>query len=71
MNKRKKRVILYIIITIILAIIFLGIQLFEYIIRSITIRDRTFGALFFTITGFHGGHVLVGVLLLVVRSIII
>jgi cytochrome c oxidase subunit 3/cytochrome o ubiquinol oxidase subunit 3 len=57
-----------------LGVIFLGFQSYEFITfvrEGLTLQVNLFGSTFFTLTGFHGGHVLVGVvwlLTLLVRS---
>jgi len=56
-------------LTILLGSIFLGIQVKEYtelIHEGFTISSSIFGSCFFTLTGFHGAHVLAGVIWLVV-----
>jgi len=61
----KKEAILGLVFTIILGSIFLinqGIELQE---ASFSIRDGTFGRVFLTLTGLHGRHVLVGLILLI------
>jgi heme/copper-type cytochrome/quinol oxidase subunit 3 len=48
----------------IIGIIFLGVQAFEYTNLShegLTLSSGPFGMAFFTLTGFHGTHVLIGV----------
>ena len=50
----------------VLGIYFLTLQLFEYLETRFRIRDSVFGSIFFMATGFHGFHVLVGRLFLVV-----
>ena len=55
-----------IIVTLFLGLIFTCFQLFEYINRSFSIRDRVFGTTFFVATGFHGLHVLIGTIFLFV-----
>ena len=49
-----------------LGIVFLGLQVSEYVrtAREFTPRTDPYGSMFFTITGFHGAHVAVGVTLL-------
>lgn len=54
------------IITILLGIIFTMVQAFEYIEASFTIADSVYGSAFFVATGFHGLHVLIGTLFLIV-----
>ena len=54
------------IITIILAIIFTGLQGLEYTVSSFTISDSVYGSCFYFGTGFHGLHVIIGTIFLVV-----
>ncbi len=57
-----------------LGVVFLGFQAYEFVTfvhEGLTLQVNLFGSTFFTLTGFHGGHVLVGViwlLTLLVRS---
>jgi heme/copper-type cytochrome/quinol oxidase subunit 3 len=48
----------------ILGVIFVGIQVLEWKAKSFSVNSSAYGSLFFTITGFHMAHVLVGLLLL-------
>lgn len=52
--------------TIIFGFIFTVIQSYEYNIAPFSINDGIFGSLFFLLTGFHGIHVLVGSIFLIV-----
>jgi cytochrome c oxidase subunit 3 len=53
-------------ITLVLGITFLGIQLYDYYelitVEQFTIDSGVYGTLFYTMTGFHGAHVLGGVI---------
>lgn len=57
-----------------LGIVFLGFQVYEFtsfVHEGLTLQTNLFGSTFYTLTGFHGAHVLVGViwlLTLLVRS---
>ena len=70
LNKLDKR-ISYIFYTILLGIIFTLFQLIEYKEAIFTISDSIYGSLFFIITGFHGLHVLIGTLFLIVNLFLI
>lgn len=67
--KNRENGILYLLLTVILGVIFLYFQYYEYKNSLFTISDSVFGASFYLLTGFHGFHVLVGVLFLVVSLI--
>nr|YP_010963397.1 cytochrome c oxidase subunit 3 [Raffaelea arxii]WNK75986.1 cytochrome c oxidase subunit 3 [Raffaelea arxii] len=54
------------VLTVILAIIFTGFQGVEYNVSSFTISDGVFGSCFYFATGFHGAHVIVGTIFLVI-----
>lgn len=56
-------------ITIILGIYFSFLQGYEYIEARFNISDSSYGSLFFLTTGFHGIHVLVGTIFLIVSFI--
>ncbi|KYN16730.1 Cytochrome c oxidase subunit 3, partial [Trachymyrmex cornetzi] len=61
-NERKKSLFL----TIISGIYFSTLQLFEYLNAPFTIADSIYGSTFFIATGFHGIHVVIGTLFLLV-----
>jgi cytochrome c oxidase subunit 3 len=46
--------------TVILALIFTGLQGIEYTVSSFTISDGAYGSCFYFGTGFHGLHVMIG-----------
>ncbi len=55
--------------TIVLGAIFLGGQAYEYtnlVAQNFTLQFKVFGSAFYTLTGFHGLHVTVGILFLLV-----
>jgi cytochrome c oxidase subunit III len=55
----------YLIATAVLGLLFLGGQVTEFAMlyqQGVTLHSSLFGASFFTLTGFHGAHVTVGVI---------
>ncbi len=65
----KRNLVIGLSATILMGLIFLGGQVYEYISlfgEKFTIGYSTFGSAFFTLTGFHGLHVTIGVLFLLV-----
>jgi len=54
------------IITLGLAVLFTFIQGYEYVSTTLAISDGIYGTVFFMLTGFHGFHVILGSLLLLV-----
>jgi len=55
--------------TIVLAILFTGLQGYEYYNAPFSISDGVYGSTFFIATGFHGSHVMIGTLFLVISFI--
>jgi heme/copper-type cytochrome/quinol oxidase subunit 3 len=56
-------------VTLLLGAAFLVIQGIEYSKKDFALQSNAYGSLFFTITGFHGAHVFVGLLFNVVVQI--
>ena len=63
-NGNRKHALLGLIITILLALTFSACQYIEYRTASFTIADGVFGSVFYMGTGFHGLHVILGVIML-------
>jgi len=63
---QRQQAIMGLILTIALALIFTGVQGFEFYEAPFTISDGSFGSCFFFATGAHGLHVLVGTIFLIV-----
>ncbi len=55
------------IITLILAVYFTLLQIFEYLEAPFNISDSVYGSVFFMATGFHGFHVFVGTVFIAVN----
>ncbi len=51
-------------VTFVLGAIFLGLQVYEYMTLGFTPQDTAVGSIFYSLTGLHGLHVFVGLLLL-------
>ena len=62
----KKEAVFGLVLTVLLAAIFTGFQAFEYVSAPFSISDGIFGSTFYLATGFHGFHVFVGTIFLVV-----
>lgn len=58
------------IITIVLGILFTWFQGLEYKWSSFTLTDSIFGSTFYILTGFHGIHVMIGLILIIISWII-
>jgi len=65
-NGDRKGAIIGTLMTIILAILFTGLQYIEYSHAGFTIADSVYGAVFYASTGLHGLHVLVGTIFILV-----
>jgi heme/copper-type cytochrome/quinol oxidase subunit 3 len=57
----------YLSFTIILGIFFIFLQYIEYTHSSFSINDSVYGSIFFMLTGFHGFHVICGLILLCIN----
>ncbi len=53
-------------LTILLGIVFSAVQVYEYVHAPFAFRESIYGATFFMATGFHGFHVFVGTIFLIV-----
>ena len=66
---RKAAVFLWLLATFILGAAFLGLQVHEYMTVGFTPQSTSVGAIFFSLTGLHGMHVFVGLVLLLLAMI--
>ena len=67
--RAKKHTIISLIFTLILAILFTILQSFEYFNAPFFISDGIYGSCFFMATGFHGFHVFIGTIALLISFI--
>ena len=62
----RKNFLLFLLLTIILGLIFTGFQAYEYKVATFGIEDGIYPSTFYMATGFHGFHVIVGSIFLLV-----
>nr|YP_009542292.1 cytochrome c oxidase subunit III [Aphis fabae mordvilkoi]AYU56880.1 cytochrome oxidase subunit III [Aphis fabae mordvilkoi] len=67
LNNIKKKTIIFMNLTIILSIYFLMLQMLEYNQATFTFSDSIFGSSFYMATGFHGLHVIIGTIFLMIN----
>ena len=67
--RAKKQAIIGLILTIVLAGVFTLFQGLEYIDAPFTLSDSVFGSCFYLATGFHGFHVFIGTIALIISFI--
>ena len=63
----RRYAILGTLLTLIFAILFTGLQYYEYVEAGFTIADSIYGTVFFSSTGLHGFHVIVGTMFIGVQ----
>ena len=62
----RRKLILWLVPTVILGVLFLSGQAYEYTRLGFLPKDGVFAAVFFTLTGFHGAHVTGGVIFIAI-----
>nr|YP_010890542.1 cytochrome c oxidase subunit III [Eomenopon denticulatum]WIM51548.1 cytochrome c oxidase subunit 3 [Eomenopon denticulatum] len=68
LNQNKKESINYLHLTSLMAMSFVILQTHEYKETSFSMSDSVYGSSFFLMTGFHGIHVAIGLIMLIVTS---
>lgn len=69
LNNKKNKTIIYLNLTILLSIYFIILQIIEYKEATFTFSDSIFGSSFYIATGFHGIHVIIGIIFLIINLI--
>lgn len=64
--ENKGRTRFYLIFTVLLAMFFTALQMFEYYESAFFMSDGVYGSTFFLMTGFHGFHVIIGTIMIMV-----
>nr|ULQ69057.1 cytochrome c oxidase subunit 3 [Centrolepis aristata] len=66
---KEKKAVYALVLTVFLAIVFTTFQALEYYEAPFTISDSIYGSTFFLATGFHGFHVIIGTLFLIICGV--
>ena len=61
---RKGQLLIGLATAIVLGVIFVAVQMYEWSTRTFSLTSNAYGSFYFTITGFHMAHVIVGVAIL-------
>jgi cytochrome c oxidase subunit 3 len=62
----RRGLVLGLILTVILGLIFTGFQAYEYLHAAFSYAGHIYGSTFFMATGFHGAHVIIGTIFLLI-----
>jgi len=68
-NRKHSVLLISIIATLILGLVFVSGQIYEFSLAGFHINDQAFGGVFFTLMGFHALHVLAGVVFLIINLV--
>ena len=62
----RRRLLRWLGLTLLLGAVFLGVQVYEFLTNGFGLSSGVFGSTFYILTGFHGAHVLAGLILLAI-----
>jgi cytochrome c oxidase subunit 3 len=65
----RRRLMTGLLVTLVLGVVFLGLQVLEWHNKSFSLTSGVYGSLYFTITGFHMAHVLIGLVMIAVLAL--
>jgi cytochrome c oxidase subunit 3 len=72
-EQNQAKTVLWLAATVVLGIVFLGFQVYEYVHAytdlNLTLGSGIYGSTFFMLTGFHGMHVTLGTVMLIVITL--
>lgn len=68
-NSNKRKAMIWTSLTVILGIYFTILQILEYKTTPFSFTDSAYGSIFFLTTGFHGFHVIIGTILILVSLV--
>nr|AKM70110.1 cytochrome oxidase subunit III [Kurisakia onigurumii] len=69
LNNKKNKTLMFMNLTILMSLYFLLLQMLEYKQAMFTFSDSIFGSSFYMATGFHGLHVIIGTIFLMLNLI--
>lgn len=66
LKDNRRGLIVGLVLTVLLGLIFTGFQAYEYMVAAFSYAGHIYGSTFFMATGFHGAHVIIGTIFLLV-----
>jgi len=69
LGQNRGTILTYLFWTVFLGVIFTAFQVYEYIEAPFSIHDGIYGSVFFMLTGFHGFHVIIGTIFIIIGTL--